>query len=130
MLVDEAPPADELDRIEAAIASVRDRFPEVAGYHKRARRASARSYIDLHLQFRRGTSLEQAHATAHAVRGAIEAEVLQSEVLIHNEPEQSFRPPEEEARGPYRGVNGPLRTGSRPPRRRPPRPRSNSRCSR
>jgi ferrous-iron efflux pump FieF len=103
VLVDEAPPADELDRIEAAIASVRDRFPEVAGYHKlRARRAGARYYIDLHLQFRRGTSLEQAHATAHAVRGAIEAEVPQSEVLIHTEPEGSFRPPEEEARGPYR----------------------------
>ena len=103
VLVDEAPPADELDRIEAAIASVRDRFPEVAGYHKlRARRAGARSYIDLHLQFRRGTSLEQAHATAHAVRGAIEAEIPQSDVLIHNEPEKSFRPPEEEAQGPYR----------------------------
>ena len=46
--------------------------------------------------------VEQAHATAHAVRGAIEAEIPQSEVLIHNEPEKSYRPPEEEARGPYR----------------------------
>jgi divalent metal cation (Fe/Co/Zn/Cd) transporter len=103
VLVDEAPPADELDRIEAAIAAERGRFPEVAGYHKlRARRAGARCYVDLHLQFRHGTSLEQAHATAHALRGAIEAEIPNSEVLIHLEPEESFRPPEEEARGPYR----------------------------
>jgi cation diffusion facilitator family transporter len=103
VLVDEAPPAEELDRIEAAIAAERERAPEIAGYHKlRARRAGARRYIDLHLQFRSGTSLEQAHGIAHTVRGAIEAELPNSEVLIHTEPEQSFRPPEQEARGPYR----------------------------
>ena len=52
--------------------------PEIAGYHKlRARRAGARRYIDLHLQFRSGTTLEHAHAIAHAVRGAIEAEIPQ-----------------------------------------------------
>ena len=103
VLVDEAPPTDELDRIEAVIAAERERAPEIAGYHKlRARRAGARRYIDLHLQFRSGTTLEQAHAIAHAVRGAVEAELPGSEVLIHNEPEDSLRPPEQEARGPYR----------------------------
>ena len=76
---------------------------EIAGYHKlRARRAGARRYIDLHVQFRSGTTLEQAHALAHSVRDAIEAEIPTAEVLIHVEPEQSFRPPEQEARGPYR----------------------------
>lgn len=103
VLVDEAPPADELDLIEAAIAAERERAPQIAGYHKlRARRAGARRYIDLHLQFRSGTTLEQAHAIAHSVREAIEAEIPTAEVLIHTEPEQSFRPPEQEARGPYR----------------------------
>lgn len=103
VLVDEAPPPHELDRIEAAIATERERAPEIAGYHKlRARRAGARRYIDLHLQFRAGTTLEQAHAIAHTVRGAIEAEIPGSEVLIHTEPEGSLRPPEQEARGPYR----------------------------
>ncbi len=103
VLVDEAPPPDELDRIEATIAAERARAPEIAGYHKlRARRAGARRYIDLHLQFRSGTSLEQAHAISHTVRGAIEAEFPTSEVLIHAEPEQSLRPPEQEARGPFR----------------------------
>jgi len=103
VLVDEAPPPDELDRIEAAIASERARHPEVAGYHKlRARRAGARRHIDLHLQFRAGTSLEHAHAVAAAIRAAIEAEIARADVLIHVEPQASFRPPEVEARGPYR----------------------------
>jgi cation diffusion facilitator family transporter len=103
VLVDEAPPPDELDRIEATIAAERERSPEIAGYHKlRARRAGARRYIDLHLQFRTGTSLEQAHETSHTVRAAIEAEFPSCEVLIHTEPEDSYRPPDQEARGPYR----------------------------
>jgi cation diffusion facilitator family transporter len=103
VLVDEAPPPAELDLIESVIASERERAPEIAGYHKlRARRAGARRYIDLHLQFRSGTTLEQAHAIAHSVRGAIERELPNSDVLIHNEPEQSLRPPEVEARGPFR----------------------------
>ena len=128
VLVDEAPPAADLDRIERAIATERARAPEIAGYHKlRARRAGARYYIDLHLQFRHGTSLERAHATAHAIRSAIETEIPRAEVLIHNEPEESVRPPEEEAQG---RLAGRARTGSRPPRRRPRRRRSSSRCSR
>jgi divalent metal cation (Fe/Co/Zn/Cd) transporter len=102
-LVDEAPPAAELDAVEAAIAAARARAPEIVGYHKlRARGATARRYIDLHLQFRSGTSLEHAHELAHSVREAIEAALPHSEVLIHTEPQESFRPPEEEAKGPYR----------------------------
>lgn len=103
VLVDEAPPPEELDRIEAAIGAERARHPEIAGYHKlRARRAGVRSHIDLHLQFRAGTTLEMAHAIAAAVRVAIEAEIPRSEALIHVEPEESFRSPEVEGRGPYR----------------------------
>jgi cation diffusion facilitator family transporter len=103
VLVDEAPPPEELDRIEQAIASERAHHPEIAGYHKlRARRGGNRRYIDLHLQFRKGASLENAHALAHEVRGAIEAALPNSEVLIHLEPEESLRPQQDEARGPYR----------------------------
>jgi cation diffusion facilitator family transporter len=102
-LVDEAPPADELDRIEAAIAAERTNEPAIAGYHKlRARRSGARRYIDLHLQFTSGTTLELAHSVAHRVREAIEHEIPRSDVLIHVEPEDSLRPPEEARRGPYR----------------------------
>ena len=93
VLVDEAPPPDELDRIEAAIASERQHHPEIAGYHKlRARRAGARRHIDLHLQFSSGTTLEHAHTVAHHVRGAIEREIRGADVLIHVEPEESVKP--------------------------------------
>lgn len=101
VLVDEALPAAEMDRIEEAIASART--PEVAGYHKlRARRAGSRRHIDFHAQYRSGTSLERAHELAHAMRDSIEAEIPQAEVLIHVEPETSFRHPDESADGPYR----------------------------
>ena len=57
ILVDEAPPPEEMDRIEAAIARARDDEPEVVGYHKlRARTTGRRRYIELHVQFRSGTS--------------------------------------------------------------------------
>jgi divalent metal cation (Fe/Co/Zn/Cd) transporter len=100
VLVDEAPPPEELDRIEAAIATARP--PEMVGYHKlRARSAGARRYIDLHVQFRSGTTLERAHSLAHRLRDAIEAEVPASEVLIHVEPEEAVAA----------GREGPLRFG-------------------
>ena len=92
VLVDEAPPPEEMDRIEAAIASSRP--GEVVGYHKlRARSAGRRRYIDMHVQFRTGTTLERAHSLAHTLRDAIEAELGNAEVLIHVEPEASVQDP-------------------------------------
>ncbi len=100
VLVDEALPPVEMDRIEAAIAAART--PEVAGYHKlRARRAGSRRHIDFHLQYRSGTSLERAHELAHQMRASIEAEIHGAEVLIHVEPETSFHDPDRDI-GPYR----------------------------
>ena len=101
VLVDEALPEEEMDRIEAAIAAART--AEVAGYHKlRARRAGSHRHIDFHVQYRSGTSLERAHELAHLMRDAIEAELQQAEVLIHVEPETSFQDPDRSNRGPYR----------------------------
>jgi cation diffusion facilitator family transporter len=101
VLVDEALPGEEMDRIEAAIAAART--PEVAGYHKlRARRAGSRRYIDLHVQYRSGTSLERAHELAHAMRDAIESDIPRAEVMIHAEPETSLRDPERARQGPFR----------------------------
>ena len=92
-LMDESPPPEEMDRIEAAIA--RARPDEMVGYHKlRARMGPRHRYIDLHVQFRSGTSLEQAHSLAHQLRDAIESELGDAEVLIHVEPESSRRDPE------------------------------------
>jgi cation diffusion facilitator family transporter len=99
-LVDESPPPAEMDRIEEAIARVRPE--EMVGYHKlRARVAGRRRYIDLHVQFRSGTTLERAHELAHALRDAIEGELKNAEVLIHAEPEGSFHEPDDSG-GPYR----------------------------
>jgi cation diffusion facilitator family transporter len=101
VLVDETLPEAELDRIELAIASARS--PEVAGYHKlRARRAGSRRHIDMHVQYRSGTSLELAHELAHRMRDSIEAEIPHAEVLIHVEPETSFREPDDSGSGPFR----------------------------
>ena len=100
VLVDEVLPDDEMDRIEAAIAAART--PEVAGYHKlRARRAGSRRYIDLHVQYRSGTSLERAHELAHRMRDEIEVDIHHAEVLIHVEPETSFHDPAADD-GPFR----------------------------
>jgi cation diffusion facilitator family transporter len=100
VLVDEALPVSEMDRIEAAIRG--SRTPEVAGYHRlRARMAGNRRYVDLHVQFRSGTSLERAHEQAHAIRSAIESVLPAADVLIHVEPEDSVLGPEESP-GPFR----------------------------
>ena len=100
VLMDEALPDEELDRIEHVIAATR--LPEMAGYHKlRGRSAGSRRHIDMHVQFRSGTSLEEAHRQAHDLRDAIEAEFTNADVLIHVEPEQSYRGATDAA-GPFR----------------------------
>jgi len=91
VLVDEALPADEQRAIQEAVRSFGPRG--VAGYHKlRTRRAGARRYVDLHVQFRAGTTLEDAHAIAHELQDAIRARVRGADVLIHLEPEGNVRP--------------------------------------
>jgi cation diffusion facilitator family transporter len=96
ILVDESPPPEEMDQIEAAIARARADEPEMVGYHKlRARTTGRRRYIDLHVQFRSGTTLERAHDLAHELRDAIESDLGDAEVLIHVEPESSRHDPAE-----------------------------------
>jgi cation diffusion facilitator family transporter len=93
VLVDEALPEDELERIGAAIEGYGAR--EVIGYHKlRARRAGSRRYIDLHVQFARGTSLERAHQLSHELQREIGGQVGGADVLIHLEPEDALEPRE------------------------------------
>ena len=91
MLVDEALPPEELDAVRDAIAEFAPRG--VCGYHKlRARRAGSRRYVDLHVQFVAGTTLEDAHATAHRLQDAIRERLRGADVLIHLEPEASVHP--------------------------------------
>ena len=88
-----------MDRIEASIARSRTGAPEIVGYHKlRARTSARRLYVDLHVQFKDGTTLERAHELAHELRDAIEADLGDAEVLIHVEPESSRRDPADSPR--------------------------------
>src|SRR5207248_660788 len=90
---DEALPADEVAAIRSAIEEFAERG--VVGYHElRTRKAGSRRYVDLHVQFRRGTSLESAHRTAHELQDTIAARLEGSDVLIHLEPEDRVRPGE------------------------------------
>jgi divalent metal cation (Fe/Co/Zn/Cd) transporter len=62
------------------------------GFHKlRARRAGSRRYIDLHVQFRDGTSLRRAHEVSHELQRAIADRLRGTDVLIHLEPEESAK---------------------------------------
>ncbi len=91
MLVDEALPGAELDAIREEIVAFGTR--DVRGFHKlRARRAGSRRYVDLHVQFAAGTTLEAAHETAHALQDAIADRLPGTDVLIHLEPEDKVRP--------------------------------------
>ncbi len=94
VLVDEALPADEVAAIRAAIEEFGPRG--VVGYHElRTRRAGSRRYVDLHVQFQAGTSLEDAHRTAHELQDRIASRLEGSDVLIHLEPEDRVRPGQE-----------------------------------
>jgi cation diffusion facilitator family transporter len=88
VLVDEALPAEELDAVRRSIQEYG--APEVAGFHKlRARRAGSRRYVDLHVQFKRGTTLERAHEVSHELQGEIRRSLRGADVLIHLEPEDA-----------------------------------------
>ena len=93
VLVDESLPAEEVAAIRGAIEEFGPQG--VVGYHElRTRRAGARRYVDLHVQFRRGTSLEDAHRTAHELQDTIASRLRGVDVLIHLEPEDRVRPGE------------------------------------
>jgi len=93
VLVDESLPASEVEAIRDAINAFAAR--DVVGYHElRTRRAGARRYVDLHVQFREGTSLQAAHRTAHELQDVIGHRLAGADVLIHLEPEDRVRPGE------------------------------------
>jgi cation diffusion facilitator family transporter len=94
VLVDEALPTGEVAQIRDTIANFSSRG--VVGFHElRTRRAGSRRYVDVHVQFRAGTSLEEAHRTAHELQGEIADGLAGADVLIHLEPEDRVRPGEQ-----------------------------------
>jgi cation diffusion facilitator family transporter len=90
VLVDEALPEEEMNDVRAIVE--RHEGSEVLGFHAlRARRAGSRRYIDMHVQFRDGTSLERAHELAHQLQSEIRSRLRDADVLIHLEPESALR---------------------------------------
>lgn len=93
VLVDTSLPPGEIEEIRRVVENFAPRG--VVGYHElRTRGAGNRRYVDLHLQFRAGTSLEDAHRTAHEVEKEIGSRLPRTDVLIHLEPEDRIRPGE------------------------------------
>ena len=94
VLVDETLPDPELDVIREIVSGFAERG--IVGFHElRGRQAGARRHVDLHVQFRAGTTLEDAHRTAHELQDAIRRRLGHADVLIHLEPEDRVRPGEE-----------------------------------
>ena len=91
VLVDEALPDEELEDIRAVMR--RHEGAEVIGFHAlRARRAGSRRYIDMHVQFSEGTTLERAHELAHQLQAEIRERLGRgADVLIHLEPASALR---------------------------------------
>jgi len=91
-LLDEALPEEELEEIRSTIREL-GAERGVVGFHKlRARRAGARRYVDVHLQFDSGTSLETAHKTAHELTNAIRDQLAGADILVHVEPRDRVEP--------------------------------------
>jgi cation diffusion facilitator family transporter len=92
VLVDETIPEDELAHVRDAVLAYDT--GELLSYHKLRSRGSEGGprYIDLHVQFAEGTSLERAHEIAHELQDEISAAVGGADVLIHLEPAASSHP--------------------------------------
>lgn len=91
VLVDQALPAGETAAIVRVIEGCGD--GAIIGFHQlRTRRGGSQRYVDVHIQFRRGTSLEQAHRAAHELQDQIAEALGGADVLIHLEPEDRLRP--------------------------------------
>jgi cation diffusion facilitator family transporter len=91
-LVDEALPESDLATIRATIRELGG--PRgVVGFHKlRSRSAGSNRYVDVHLQFAAGTTLEAAHEAAHALTDEIARRLDGADVLIHIEPGDRVKP--------------------------------------
>lgn len=94
VLVDETLPDPELEAIRAVVLEFAD--AGIVGFHElRGRQAGARRHVDLHVQFRAGMTLEEAHGIAHRLQQAIRERLGPADVLIHLEPADRVRPGQE-----------------------------------
>jgi len=91
-LVDEALPEEELEWIRATIRELGAQRGVVGFHALRARQAGARRYVDVHLQFEDGMTLESAHFAAHELTNAIRDRLSGADILVHVEPRDRVTP--------------------------------------
>ncbi len=85
--------------VQEVLASGHD--DRVVGYHDiRCRDSGGIIFVDFHLQFAEGTSLEEAHDLAEAIEVAVEAAVGSAEATAHLEPDSEVRADRRPQRGP------------------------------
>ena len=83
-LLDSAASPGDMSKIEGVM---REFGKEGADFHNlRTRRAGGSLYVDLHMGFKPGMSLERGHALSHSLTAQIEAAVPGAKVLVHLEP--------------------------------------------
>jgi len=76
----------------AAIERILDEFTQDGvDFHKlRTRQAGGSLYVDLHMGFKPGVSLEQGHGISHGLVAQIEEAVAGAKVLVHLEPSNTI----------------------------------------
>jgi ferrous-iron efflux pump FieF len=83
-LSDRGLPPDELERIQAVVASF---HPRVTGVHDlRTRRSGGQRFVEFHLEIPRDTTFVDAHAVMVEVLRAVERELPRSKVFVHGDP--------------------------------------------
>jgi cation diffusion facilitator family transporter len=88
-LMDEAPPAGELERIRAIIAGAAE--GAIEAHDLRARLAGRLMFIDFHLVVSGGMSVSDAHDICDRIEQAIRDEVKDARITIHVEPENKAK---------------------------------------
>jgi cation diffusion facilitator family transporter len=83
-LLDSSASPEEMAKIEGVMGEFRKNGVD---FHKlRTRRAGGSLYVDLHMGFKPGMSLEQGHNLSHSLTAQIEEALPGAKVLVHLEP--------------------------------------------
>jgi len=88
-LMDEAVPADTLDSIRDVISA--NAVGALEAHDVRTRHAGRRTFIDFHLVVPGDMTVQQAHEICDRIEQALRAEVVDTLVTIHVEPEEKAK---------------------------------------
>lgn len=88
-LMDQAAPADELDRIRTIISANAD--GAIEAHDVRTRAAGRATFVDFHLVVDGGKTVGEAHEICDRIEAALKAEFAQIVITIHVEPEHKAK---------------------------------------